>query len=169
MSSRSHRVKELFPEEALTFAPAKYDAALVGAAQRRTEVKPVYSWAAAKALFHGLAPEDGWKQLQDLLQNDDWLVLYSCSWREFWHIVRQRKLPRWDQLDKAVVGYVEAQATELALAYSMPLATSIMARSQADSSSTGLPSNLVAALFLERRLLTADLGEHTPWFITTVQ
>ena len=159
MNTPRDRLLELQPVLGPHLADPKWDHALIGYARRAREVLPVYSWAAARSLDPGHASE--------LLQSDRWLLLHSGrSWRDLWRVVQELGLPRWDQLDKAVVGFVEARNGH-ALVYSMPLAVDMLRRSQM-ASEDGMDPVHAAILFVENRLLPVNIGPQTSWFLTPV-
>ena len=157
MNSTRTRILDLQP--GLELAAPKWDRALTGYARRHNEVKPVYSWAAARAVDQQCAVELLW---------GDWLVLYSGrSWRDLWRVVQGLRLPRWDQIDRAVVGFTESLDGP-ALIYSMPLAVDLLKRGQMASEDDLDPLH-AAILFVESQLLPANFGPQTAWFLTPVQ
>ena len=168
--SNELKISRLFDDIEFSFQDASFDKALIGTAQKLDRVLPMYSWRAAKSILSEEPPVDVYRRLQPLLESRESLILHTLPWRELWSWATIMELPRYDQLDKAVVGYGEdSEDGYPSLVYNLPLATNLIARSQDDSTiSNSNQSMFSAGLFLERRVLTLDLGYGSPWFLTPV-
>lgn len=161
MSDIRHRILELQPALEPLMASVKWDPALMGYARRAQETRPVYSWHAARAL-----DKQSLENFSD--ESASSLILHTGrNWRDTWRVALRSSVCRWAQLDKAVLG-IGVHNGERALIYSMPLAVDLLRRSQMESEASVDPT-YSAILFIEDRLLPADFGPTTAWFMTPVQ
>lgn len=154
---RRQRLETMY-EEDLEFASDEFDQFIVGVACSKDRYKVVYSWNAAKA---GAGASEVYEGLRHLIPGG-WLLLHSWSWKTTWQLIESMRLPRWEQLDKAVIGLTGNDNT--CIVYSFPLALNEMIRAHASTLEEDLRFSMLG--WLEKRVLPVDLGPHTPWFVT---
>lgn len=161
MINRRARLLAIYPDLQNQLADPKWDDALMGAARRFDGCLPVYSWAAARAID----VED----LPSLLKGagSRYLLLHSGkSWRDLWKVVTRLNLNRWDQLDRAVIGFTDSGG-HASLIYSQPLVVEMLMRGQMVSEDN-VDNMYAAILFVENQLISANFGPGTCWFLDPV-
>ena len=144
-----------------TLLPESFDCALIGLAERRSEIKPVYSFDLLKDSKEGIH-----KIIDTLAGHPDSLILYRSPAKDyFWQRVKQGELLAWELLSPAILGVIgEGLSKPSAVGYDRQAVIDMLADSVIDSDSKFNPEQIAREDY-RTKLLACNAGEVTPWYI----
>lgn len=162
------------------FFSDEWDRAILGFAVRGGNGKlvlPVYSYQVMKAILkeNFLTPRETYAMLQKTLSNTEAghrpLLLTKYSTKALWNMITSYNLPRWDYLNKAILGIGTARDGMHAICYNKADCINILASIDSKLLETDTEDDMLirAETKLNNEICSVSLGNNTPWFITFVK
>lgn len=176
--SKQSRVSDLAEHE-LPFFPFAYDDALIGYAVRSTEeglyYTSCYGYQAIKAILNKRtsSPEESYREYSKLIASRKYpecpLIVSRWNHKALWDKILHNKFPRWEHLDKAIIGLGFEQWRNSGIVYNTNLCVELLKRDQATLETN--PMKVSAELYgrLNTEIIPVWLGENSPWFVTNVK
>lgn len=176
--SRQSRIQEMAGTD-LPFFPFKWDGALIGYAVRGTVeglyYTSCYGYQALKTIIakQTSSPEEAYKTYGKLIFScnapDYPLVVTRYNSRSLWKMITAKEFPRWEHLDKAIIGLGTEGWNDSGIVYNRQLCLDIMRRDQATAETNPMKITAELATRLDTEIIPTNLGDKSPWFITHVK
>lgn len=160
----------------LSFLDDKWDQALIGYAESGApgrHVLPCYGYQVLKTILRdkGMSPVQMYHHINTLVNSisgDKPLMLTKYNRSSLWKTIKDKNYPRWDLLDKAIIGLGSTGWDQRGIVYSKPLCIDLLAASQTSTNQIELLDTAATITQLETSIIPICLGEYTPWFVTPV-
>lgn len=169
MTSVRDRINDL-AEKNLTYADKKWDKALLGFVERYDgTVLPCYGYQALKVLASTRLASDGaYKAVMSVI-GDGHFVMHKLGKTELWDVIRENRLPRWEMLDRAILGVGQLGWSDQSVVYNRALCTQVLSEIQSVSSDKKMAASSQAILFFDTCIAPVQLGPNSPWYLTVIQ
>lgn len=155
-----------------------WDPALIGYAERGGPgrfVLPAYGYQAMKALLKDKAytPKQMYAILYKTLSKPTLgkrpLIVTKYNGSTLWNKIKEGEYPRWENLDKAIIGIGSTSFGAHGVCYLKNRCTEIL-QETSSSLSDNQWRNLLDTLYkLDNTIIAASLGEKSPWFVTSIK
>lgn len=176
-NTKQDRIIAECPEIKLEFFDSQWDSALIGYAERGGPgryVLPVYGYQAMKALLKEKESNSKkiyallHKTLSDPMPGRRPLVLTSCGGKALWKRISNMAYPRWEHLDKAIIGIGGSGFSQNGVCYNKSKCIEELRRITTPICENEIQEWLRLNKLIET-IVHSSLGENTPWFITSVK
>lgn len=178
---KQDRINELADAE-LHYLPSIWDKALLGYVEQsscgKRHIRACYGYQAMKATLIKdlkLSNAQVYAKLKQILADSDPqrdatgpIILVKLKREPRWNIILSNKFPTWEGMNKAVLGIAMTGKGYSGVIYSKSACADILQARQSTSSDSELADYAQALAYVDEHLVTADLGEHTPWMLTSV-
>lgn len=147
--------------------PASCDHAVIGMAERRDELAPVYQYNSLLNIIPSAGAERRFSTVTDVLMSYPRVnVLHTPARRAFWERVEAGELLAWELLTPAIVGVMSYGVLKPhATVYDRVKVVDILASSVMDS--RGESPVVLALNDYRNKLLACSAGIKTPWYYYT--
>lgn len=167
--SRQTNIQDTCPKP-LVFLDSFWDDALTGYAETYDgRVKPCYVYQAAKCILKKYDVREKYKKLLELGAGDDAPLVLSLYKPKFlWNKIAAEKLPKWENLNLAIMGIGSVGYDEHFVVYSVPLCTEIMELIQTPIG-TEMENLRNIINFIEKDIVPVPLGKNSPWYVHPIK
>lgn len=146
----------------------RWDSALLGfveMAAGKDEIKtvPCYGYQAMKVLLKDKHYPTIYNDVRRAINTYDGLILHKLNSQSMWNHILASKFPRWEHLDKAVIGVLYRGWTPVGVCYNKPMCESIIEDTHA---AVVNPNNKAYTILAS--LIPLYLGDHTPGYLTPI-
>lgn len=139
-------------------------------------VIPVYGYQAIKALLKdkGFPPAQAYSLIHLLFTNKldceyQPAILYRYTSKPLWQKINNEAYPRWEYLDRAIVGLISTLDGDKGIAYSKTLCVEILQNTSSSISNNYWENYLANNYKLENTVINLSLGDKSPFFITQIK
>ena len=164
----------------IDFIDPIWDGALIGYACRggyKEYIIPVYGYQAMKAVLieKGFTPSQMYSILYNVItstkvEGNSPLLFSKYSGKSLWWKIQEDNLPRWEYLDKAIVGIGSTfDGKYNGICYSKQLCVDILQNTSSSLSSNHWENYLANNYKLDNTIINVSLGDNTPFFITHIK
>lgn len=162
----------------LKFLHPDWNSALLGFAERGTEegryVLPCYGYQALKAIASQKTsnPEEIYKLITGAIYDapkEKPLIVTRYNHKALWRQVRLYKYPRWQYLDKAIIGLGREGWENSGLVYNKALCCDILVGNQSTLETNPMVLKANARKTLDETIIPVSLGDYSPWFVTQIK
>lgn len=160
------------------FLDTFWDSALIGYAERGGPGKfvlPVYGYQAMKAVLNNknYTPRQTYsilyKTLSQPILGRRPLLLKKYNSKTLWDRIKVENYPRWEYLDKAILGLGSANFGMQGICYNKQKCIDILQSISSSSSDNNWRNFLDMSYKLDNTIISISLGEKSPWFITYIK
>lgn len=163
----------------MNFLHNEWDDALMGYVERAPDgdrgVTSCYGYQALKSMTNKKAksPEEAYKMFSNLVYNtpkyNKPLIVSRLTRKALWDKIMKESLPRWEHLDKAIIGLGYAGWKLSGVVYNKNLCLELLRRDQSVNETNPMKIESSLREWLEESVIPISLGKHTPWFLTPVK
>lgn len=166
---------DVSPED---FLDSFWDPALIGYAERGGPgrfVLPAYGYQAMKALLKSkqYSPKQMYAMLYKTLSAPSLgkrpLIVTKYSNKALWHRIKTEAYPRWEHFDKAIIGIGSTNFGAQGICYLKNHCVDILKNISSASSEDPWRNFLDISYKIDNTIITASLGEKSPWFVTHIK
>lgn len=164
----------------IDFIDPLWDPALIGYACKggdKDYLIPVYGYQAMKAVLleKSITPQQMYSLLYRTItgvkcEGKKPLLFSRYSGNSLWWKIQEDNYPRWEYLDKAIVGLGSIiGGNESGICYSKQLCIEILQNTSSSLSSNHWENYLANSYKLDNTIINVSLGDHSPFFITHIK
>lgn len=160
------------------FLDSFWDPALLGYSERGGPgrfVLPAYGYQAMKALLKSknYEPKQMYAILYKTLSSPSLgkrpLIVTKYNHKTLWKKIKDEAYPRWEHFDKAIIGIGSTNFGAQGICYLKNQCIEILKNISSASSEDQWRNFLDISYKIDNTIVTASLGEKSPWFLTHIK
>ena len=168
------RIIDVAEDDSLRFMSSRYDKGLLGYVEEGGLGKKMacYGYQAVKAVLgeSRATPERMYAELRLMEADDEFenvMLLTRYRPRVLWEIAGECRFKRWESLDRAAIGIGSIGYDEVGIVYNKALCLDILKFNSTPMSGEGSYDYITD--FFNRSVMSVNLADSTPYFLTQVK